>query len=621
MCGIVGTFEKNQAGPDMGVLRKMCGALQHRGPDDEGYFTAPGLGLGMRRLSIIDVAGGHQPLFNEDKSLVLVFNGEVYNYRELSAPLLKKGHKFSSQSDGEVILHLYEENGLALLDDLNGMYAFCLWDVKKQQGFLVRDRIGIKPLYYAAQDGRLLFASELKALLSALPRPSPDTDALLAYMNFMYIPGEQTPFQGIRKLPKASVLSFGLQGAEPPRRYWRLDGGPAPALDFSRAKEEFLSLMRSSIELQSRSDVPVGVFLSGGIDSSLIAAFFSQQTKSAVHSFNVKYSNASFDESAYAEQVARRFGCLHKSIEVGLDDFRKELPRLIWHMDEPSADHALVAAYKVSELASRDVKVVLNGSGGDELFGGYPRHLPNHPALSLWHHTPAPLQNVAAALVSVAPDLRAKLLSNRSEDDTYLWRLMQFKPFHLEGFETSGRSLPRRHPVLENILREAPAETINRRLFIDAHFYLVDDLLLLLDKMTMAASVEGRVPLLDHRLVEWAFRLPGDWKVRGTQLKSGLKEWLRGVIPDEVLDRPKLGFGAPIRDWMDHGLQEICERFVAARPAGRSGLYWGLRGEALRRKMKSLNFQQNYALLVLEIWFKMFIDGQTPEEVSREMGA
>lgn len=615
MCGIAGVYRRDNKEVSRSALEQMCRSFQHRGPDGEGYYFAPGFGMGMRRLSIIDLSGGDQPLYNEDKSLALVFNGEIYNYIELRKDLIARGHRFHSGSDGEAILHLYEEKGLACLDDLNGMYAFCLWDAKKHEGYLVRDRIGIKPVYYAeGEDFR--FASELKALLAVMPRPEPDWSALERYLAFMYIPGDATPFHGVRKLPRASYVRFGKGGISRPIRYWAIPREETINASEDHLREEFYHLMESSIELQSRSDVPVGVFLSGGLDSSLITAFFSKHTKSEVHSFNVKYGEGEFDESRYAEMVAKRFGCRHHSVAMDLRTFLADLPKLIWHMDEPSADHALVAAYKVSELASRDVKVVLNGSGGDELFGGYTRYLPNAAPLKAWHALSPVLQSMALPFADAAGDTLKKARYNRNPDDTYLWRLMQFKPYHLDGFHRGRPYLYERDPLLEELLKEAPKGDLNRYLYLDANFYLVDDLLLLLDKMTMAASVEGRVPLLDHRLVEWAFRLKGSEKVKGGETKYCVKRWLKGILPDEILFRKKLGFGAPVRDWMDQGLFDAAFRVLSHRPKSRADLFWGLKGKELRAKMETLNFQQNYAMLVLEIWFLIFIDGQSPAEIS-----
>ncbi|HRY28758.1 MAG TPA: asparagine synthase (glutamine-hydrolyzing) [Elusimicrobiota bacterium] len=623
MCGIAGIFHKEGDGADRNAVRAMCRALTHRGPDDEGFFDSPGLSLGMRRLSIIDLKGGRQPLFNEDGSLVLVFNGEVYNYIELRRELLSRGHTFATQSDGEVILHLFEEKGLDALQELNGMYAFCLWDVRKKEGYLVRDRLGIKPLYYhvTPESRRLCFASEIKALLHAPVEKEVDMEELFRYLAYMYIPGCGTPFKNVRKLQAGSFLRFGAEGIGAPRRYWTMPAGD-PVEDEGRLKEEFFSLLESSIELQSRSDVPVGVFLSGGLDSSLITAYFSKKTKSRVLSFNVKYEGAPFDESRYAELVAEKFGCEHKSVNVTPDDMLKELPRLVWHMDEPHADHAMVAAYKVSELAAKDVKVVLNGTGGDELLGGYPRYRPNAWPLAAWHKSPEFLRTLAVGMAERIPfggDFVKKARFNGTPDDTYVWRLRQFKPYHLERFCADRPVAYTRDARVREWLDRAPTGDLNRYLYLDANFYMVDDLLLLLDKMTMAASIEGRVPLLDHRLVEWAFKMSGRWKVRGGETKLAAKRWLRGILPEEILWRPKLGFGAPMREWMKDKLFPKAAGLVAARPPARENLFWGLRGEALRERMRRLNFQQNYALLALEVWFRLYIDGESIAEVTERI--
>ncbi len=621
MCGIAGIFRRDEGRVEDRVTA-MAGALRHRGPDDEGFYFEPGLGLGMRRLSIIDLSGGRQPLFNEDRTLVLVFNGEVYNYRELRADLVERGHRFATRSDGEVILHLYEQKGLDALQDLNGMYAFCLWDARKKEGFLVRDRLGVKPLYHALSEdgGELCFASEAKALLKAGLPAAPDETALLRYLAYMYVPGPASPFRGVRKLPPGTFLRFGPGGAEEPRSYWRLPSAAEP-WDEKRLRSSFFELLEHSVELQSRSDVPVGVFLSGGVDSSLLTALFCKRNRGKVSSFNVRYEGADVDEGPYAEQAARAFGTDHRSLSVGLAEVRRELPRLVWHMDEPQADPALAAAYAVSALAVKDVKVILNGTGGDELFGGYERYNENPWPLRLWHALPAAAQEpLARGLEAWGPaDLAEKVRFNRTADQTYLWRLLQMKPYHWRGFGMEGDYDPLADPLTQDLFGAAPPDAPNRYMHVDARFYLVDDLLLLLDKATMAASMEGRVPLLDHRLVEWSFHMPGSWKVRGGRGKALVKDWLQGLLPRDILERPKMGFGAPVRRWMAQGLFHDACRLISGRAESRSRFFWGLRGRALEERMAAMNFQQNYALLVLEIWFRLFQDGQTPEEISRSL--
>jgi asparagine synthase (glutamine-hydrolysing) len=617
MCGIAGHFSAAGAA-DKDQVRRMCEAITHRGPDADGFYADPQIALGMRRLSIIDLAGGQQPLYNETQDVVLIFNGEIYNYIELRAALIKKGHRFATQSDGETIAHLYEEKGIDALNDLNGMFSICLWDKKRQTGYLVRDRLGIKPLYYFSDGNALTFASELKALKAVLPAPPVNAAALNDYLQFMYIPGAATPFESWKKLRAGHYMEFGAQGVQEPKAYWRSNpGAPRGPASTDNLRGEFLDLLDSAVALQLRSDVPVGVFLSGGIDSSLITALYAKKTSQPVLSYNVEYEGAPGDESAYAQKVAALYGCRHHSVKLGLREFLQKLPQVLWHMDEPTADHAAVAAFAVSELARRDVKVALNGSGGDEIMGGYDRHRPNSWPLALWHRVPGALQSAALSILKGAgapASFLGRAAGSRNADDTYLWRLMQFKPRQLAGFN-AGYAMPAgRHAGLAAILESAPRGDVNR--YLHLNFYLPDDLLLLLDKTTMAASIEGRVPLLDHRLVEWSYGVPGRLKVSGAKTKMVFKEWLRGLLPDEILNRPKMGFGAPIRWWMKDGLFDACVAAVERRPVSRNGLYWGLRGAALREKMAGLNFQQNYALLVLELWFCLFIDGKTPEELS-----
>src|SRR2546425_7060877 len=368
MCGIAGVYDP--AGrTDIGMVRRMCNAMVHRGPDDAGEHVEPRLAMGMRRLSIIDLTGSRQPLYNEDKTLALVFNGEIYNYRELRHDLLKRGHEFRTQGDSEVIIHLYEEKGAALVDDLNGMFAFCLWDILHGAGFLARDRLGIKPLYYKTDGRQLVFASEIKALRTVVVPVELDPASVHAYLRFMYVPAPRTPFKDIRKLPPGSYLRFGAEGVEAPKTYWRPVASDGLG---SWEKEEFLSLVDDAVTLQLRSDVPVGIFLSGGIDSSLVTRLATRRMGQDVLAFTVDYVGAADPEADEAAQMAALCGCNHHVEKVGVSEVIRLLPRLLWHMDEPHGDSALVGTYAVSAAAAGQLKVVLNGTRGDELFGGYP---------------------------------------------------------------------------------------------------------------------------------------------------------------------------------------------------------------------------------------------------------
>ena len=622
MCGIAGLFDPH-GNNGSETLHSMTARLTHRGPDDEGYFEEGPVSLGMRRLSIIDLAGGHQPLYNEDQSLVLVYNGEIFNYRELRQSLTAAGHWFASASDGEVILHLYEDKGLGSLADLNGMYAFCLWDRKRKEGLLVRDRLGIKPLYYSiSPSGRLAFSSEIKALLADRTiSQKPDFEALLLALGCLFTPWPKTPFHSVRKLPPAHLLRFGGLHSSSPERYWKLPEQDPWDDDPSRFKREFLDLARSAIEFQSRSDVPVGVFLSGGLDSSLITRLFIERSSAPVHSFSVSYAGSSVDESAEAAEMAKVLGCQHHTVTVSWRDVVRLLPKLIFHMDEPLADSALVAGYMVSELAAKEVKVVLNGTGGDELLGGYDRYRENAWPLRAWHRMGPSLQNAVLGMAGpfCSQELMEKVKHNRNQDDTYLWRLMPLKPFHLHNFFAGENTSSDVRKALGVVWPTSAVSAPERWMRVDLESYLVDDLLLLLDKMTMATSIEGRVPLLDHRLVEWAARIPSSWKIRHGKTKFGMRTWLKDLLPRDVLQRPKRGFGAPVSSWMAAGLERSAHRLISERPSSRGCYFWGLRGSRLSEQLRKLNSQQVFALLVMEIWARLFVERESPEEISERI--
>lgn len=612
MCGIAGIYAPDPQGTEAGLVREMCGAMSHRGPDDTGFYLDQGMCMGMRRLSIIDVAGGHQPLHNEDASLALVFNGEIYNYVELREELAGRGHCFRTKSDGEPILHLYEEKGAAALDDLNGMFALCLWDRRRRRGFLARDRLGIKPLYYWTDGTRCAFASELKALLPGLPSVRVDSAAVEAYLRYMYVPAPLSPVQGVRKLLPASLLEFSDEGVGQPKEFWALTHPPDGGRHGPQGREEFLRLMDDAVRLQLRSDVPVGIFLSGGIDSSLVTALSTRRLGPKVSSFTVEYEGNPVNEVRPAAVVARLFGCEHHIVRVTTRDTIALLPKLVWHMDEPHADSAMIGTYMVAKAASSYVKVVLNGTGGDELFGGYPWYVGNSRRTRLLHHIPRTLRLTCSRLLRSLGQERGyfqRVAEHRDRLTTFLVSHQQFNYKELVGFIVGKSRDWEPAPSLEDLIASAPGDLVNRMLFTDVKSYLVDDLLLLLDKMTMAVSIEGRVPFLDHRVVEWAFAIPGSEKLPGVNLKDLLKRWLVGVLPDEILSRPKWGFGAPLSHWMNERLSTLTFEILNGRPRERAHLYWGLLGSDLVARLRGLSPQKRFALLALEVWFRVFVDG------------
>lgn len=562
----------------------MCAAMRHRGPDGEGYFDEAPAWMGNRRLSIIDPEGGDQPLFNEDRSLVLVFNGEIYNFVEIRRLLLERGHRFRSGSDGEVILHLYEEKGIGLVDEINGIYVFCLWDRTKRTGYLVRDRLGVKPLYYSRLGAALYFASEIKALRSSLHASDLDRGAIGAYLCNMFVPTPRTPFVGVAKLPPATYLRFDEGGVSDPLVYWSLPQETGGAVRNGTARMEFLGHLDRSLRMQLRSDVPVGISLSGGMDSGLVGVKAAAESAGCVRTYSVCYEDAVLDETFHAVRLARELGFNHEIVHVRGGDVISVLPRLVWHMDEPHADSAAVGSLLLAERAARDVKVLLTGVGGDELFAGYWWHL--------WD--PSKIESGEKRTFNgglFAPDLAGKF------------------------FGDAGRYAP----WMADVGASPRQDPLNRILQRDVRFYLADDLLMLLDKMTMAASMEGRVPLLDHRFVEWCFTIPGDWKIHGRETKSLLKSWCRGVLPDYIIDRPKMGFGAPVDAWMSGRLGKMLLTLVERRPKERDHEFWGLRGDRLGEFWFSLEPGVRYLLGVLEVWNRVVRDGWGPETGLEEM--
>ncbi|MEP7063553.1 MAG: asparagine synthase (glutamine-hydrolyzing), partial [Betaproteobacteria bacterium] len=566
MCGIFGLVQLDGAPADAGVVPAMARAIAHRGPDDSGHHVDGSALIGMNRLSIIDLAGGHQPLASEDGLLWLVCNGEIYNFRELRHDLKQRGRHFRTESDSEVILHAYAEWGDDCVTRLNGMFAFALWDAQRRRMLIGRDRLGIKPVYLAQDARRLAFASEAKALLT-LPGVGVgvDSQALDSYLQLGYVPTPQSMFAGITKLPPATLLVI-EGGKATQRRYWQMPHAIDHAMTQSQWIDAIRARLESSVKMQMVSDVPIGAFLSGGIDSSAVVAFMSRHSRQPVKTYSIGFeggrADAFYNELPYAKQVATQFGTDHHEIVVR-PDVVSLLPRLLWHMDEPIADTAFVTTYLVSEFARRDVTVILSGVGGDELFGGYRRYLGDHYARR-YRRFPSWARRMAAGVARRLPSDRHSGLLNRFR---YAKRFLEtvelpFEQRYLAYVEVcdagardtlrvethGGRAAPR--AIDAAFARSAGEDGMNRMFAVDAETQLPDDLLMLTDKMSMAVSLECRVPLLDHELVELAAAMPEDIKMRGGTLKYAMKKALEGILPDEILHRPKRGFGTPMGAWL-----------------------------------------------------------------------
>lgn len=569
MCGIAGYIDLKPGASAPDVIERMGGALRHRGPDDSGYFRDPFASLAHRRLSIVDLALGHQPLPNENRDLWIVFNGEIFNHADLRPALERAGHRYATHSDTETIIHAYEEYGAEAVSRLRGMFALAIWDSARKTLFCARDRMGKKPFYYY-WDGRLFaFASEMKALFEHPAISRKFHQPLLAeYLAFGYVSGEQTLFSGIRKLMPGHHLTLRLGDPSPvPRiqRYWDIPVPEEAAEDRGRDDESWISECRSRIEEGVRtrlmSDVPLGMFLSGGVDSSTIAALMKRMTSGPVKTFAVGYREAQYSELGYARQVADAIGTEHHEITVGMDEFFGKLPRLIWHEDEPITWPSSISLYFVSKLAAEQVKVVLTGEGSDELFAGYERYahqLWNQRWLNRYRIAPKFARNAIRSAIQDFPlipgDLRRKL------GHTFLGRGEEIESLFLDNFYSAfpGHELSR-------ILKGAPSSPydsylaywnsregssdLSRLLYADQKTYLVE-LLMKQDQMSMACSIESRVPFLDHPLVEFASRVPDRLKLRGRTGKYIVKKAAEGLVPHDILYRKKMGFPTPIKQWL-----------------------------------------------------------------------
>ncbi|MCB1916015.1 MAG: asparagine synthase (glutamine-hydrolyzing) [Rhodocyclaceae bacterium] len=635
MCGIHGIirFDGGQVAPEQ--LTAMGNVTAHRGPDDEGQHIDGNCGIAMRRLSIIDLAGGHQPLSSEDGKLWLVCNGEIYNFRELRSELIEAGFRFKTGSDSEVVLHAYDAWGDDCLLRLNGMFDFALWDGRRRRLLLARDRLGVKPLYVCQSARGLAFASEAKALL-ALPDVSAELDhaALRSYLHLGYVAAPQSLFRGIRKLPPGSLLVVEGQRVEQ-RRYWRM---PA-SIDRARSEAEWADAAAARIEeavrMQMVSDVPIGAFLSGGIDSSAVVGYMAKHSSQPIRTYAIGFeggpAEALYNELPYARRVAELFATEHHEIVVR-PDVVSLLPRLLWHMDEPMADTAFITTYLVSEFARQDVKVILSGVGGDELFGGYRRYLGGHyaerfrrlpawvrgPISGIGRHLPSDRHSGLLNLFRLARGFLATAeLAPDERYRSYLQILGRPEVGALLLDETGADD-----PLGAAFDAAGDEDELNRMLAVDAETQLPDDLLLLTDKMSMAVSLECRVPFLDHELVEFAASMPAAVKVRHGRLKHVMKRALGGLLPDDILNRKKRGFGTPMGAWLKRELAPLLQRLLAREVIERRGLFRPQAVADLVRAHEENRMDGTDALIALmnlEVWSRIYLDNRTPDDVAAEL--
>ncbi|MCY4466294.1 MAG: asparagine synthase (glutamine-hydrolyzing) [Chloroflexi bacterium] len=629
MCGICGLIHFDDQPVDSRALSAMNAQLRHRGPDGEGAFIAGGLGLAMRRLKIIDIAGSDQPLHNEDGAIQLVFNGEIYNYRELRRQLDARGHRFHTAGDGETIAHLYEEQGADAVGKLRGMFALALWDGREKKLLLARDRLGQKPLYYYHDRRIFVFASEIKALLAqpAVPRISrfspDDPAALMDYLSFGYIPAPDTAFAGIKMLEPGTILQVDLAGAVHTRRYWTPPPQAPPEVNARAAdyKEELRAQLDEAVRLRLISDVPLGAFLSGGLDSSLIAALMRRHSNAEIKTFSIGFvGDDSFDETSYAEIVARHLGTQHQAFRVepmSLD----LLPRLVWQHDQPFADSSAIPTFLVSQMTREHVTVALTGDGGDELFAGYERFYAAQLMQRL-SFVPAPIMRGLSRLLERLPEgttyydrarrtRRFARAAGMPLHDAYFDMVRLFSADLLDEIVPGKRSSA---PSLAAWINAQQSQPVAALLEANLTSYLPDDLLIKADRCSMATSLEVRAPFLDHQLAEYAAGIPFNLKLRRAQTKHILKEAARDLLPDAIIDRKKHGFGIPLGAWLRRDMRPVRD-LLLSRPARDRGLLKLPVVERLIEQHETGQRDKNrqlWALLTLEEWHRQFVDSEYP---------
>jgi len=627
MCGIAGIIKLAPAEVvDAARVKRMRDVLRHRGPDGEGLWIDGPVGFGHRRLAIVDVAGGHQPMASDSGSAVVTYNGEIYNHAALRAGLEAQGHRYRTRSDTETILHLWEEHGVQGVERLQGMFAFALWDRRAHTLLLARDRLGIKPLYYAIADDELLFASEIKAILAvSAERPRFNEAILPEFLANRFAAGEETFFQGVKKLLPGRTLTWSPGAGIAVRRYWQLPGrideacGPLDE-EARRVRHELEAAVRSHL----MSDVPLGLFLSGGLDSAGLAGLMAPMTSEPIRTFSVSFTEPEADELPYARLAARAVGAVHREVVVSPGEFLEALPRLIWHEDEPIAFSSSVPLYFVSRLAADHVKVVLTGEGADELFLGYNRY-----RVAAWNDRagrvygralPAPVRaGVLSAVNALAPGLRryaarSFLALEPGPRALFFENFSVFPPGLQRDLLRAGHLLAARDPYAAGLAchDEAPGGMLERTSHADLQTYLVE-LLMKQDQMSMAASIESRVPYLDHTFVERIAAMPASLKLRGWQTKAVLRAALRDLVPPAILSRRKMGFPVPLARWFRHDFRRVIDEFVLGRRARRRGLF---EPAALARLVAEHaagaagHADRLWLLLNLEIWQRIFLDGE-----------
>lgn len=623
MCGIAGKLlfeEKEKVTHE--EIQRMCNTLIHRGPDDQGMYIKGRIGLGHRRLSIIDLDSGKQPITNEDGTIWTVFNGEIYNYVELKEFLVGRGHTFSTETDTEVIVHLYEEQGDEFLASLRGMFAIALWDNRRQRLLLARDRIGKKPLFYSViPDKALLFGSEIKAILQD-PRVKSelDVEALDAYLTLLYVPAPLTMFNGIQKLLPGHLLVC-ENGKVIIREFWDLHYQPRTVLHEDELVEELESILRESVRIRLRSDVPIGAFLSGGVDSSSVVSIMSQLMTRPVVTCAVGFEEEEHNELCFAKNIADRFSCSHYEHLIQ-PDVGSLVPRLVGFFDEPFGDSSAVPTYYVSQMARQHASVVLSGDGGDEVFAGYSRHYLQRLECRLRRLLPgSPGRSVAAALATWLPEMKGRATFKKLSmmpDEAYAYKLShslfneeEKRGLYSDALRAASVSFDATGSLRRYYNRCDATDPLDKALYVDIKTYLPDDILVKVDRMSMAHSLEVRAPLLDHKLIEFTATLPSSLKLKGRTTKYLLKEVMRKYLPADILSRPKHGFTMPLGQWLKGPLREMVEDSLLGTIARQRGLFNGSFTKMLWSRHAS--GQEDYShqlwmLLMFELWHRQYLD-------------
>lgn len=641
MCGIAGWANlksKTSQSNSEAVLHAMCERMKHRGPDSEGLWANESVALGMRRLSIIDLHTGEQPVYNEDKSIVVVMNGELYNFREVRSDLEKRGHKFETQTDTEILPHLYEEYGDAMVEHINGMFAFALWDKNRQKLLIARDRFGEKPLYYGVFDGKLIFASEPKVLLA---NPSVkneiNVDALRQYLSFDYVPAPHSIYKNIYKLPAAHLLIL-EKGEVKTRRYWNLswkkgkklhlsnsaNGAKSEPPSLERSAEELRELLADAVRMRLVSDVPLGILLSGGVDSSTVAAFATQFSTEKVKTFSIGFEEDSFDESKFARQVATHLGTEHYEDKLSVEKAADLITEIGTWIDEPISDGSLIPTLLLSRFVRKHVTVALGGDGGDEIFAGYPMYYA-HKVADFYSKVPQFLRNgLIEPIVNNLPvsnknmsfDYKAKRFVAASKYDLVTRHHSWFGSFSIDeqqqllSKDVLAVTLNDIYRDAKELLKICDAENeIEQMQFLDINFYMAEDILTKVDRASMAVSLEVRAPFLDPRVAEFAAQIPLEYKLKGNKGKYILKKAIEPLLPNNILHRPKKGFGIPIAEWLKGRLNPLMHELLDPQRLKNQGLFDEKFVQKLIKEHESntaSHHKQLWTLLVFQLWYDNF---------------